>query len=228
MRSDPKPGATADALAYAYEGITAAVDGRPDDDLLRPTRCRGWLVTDLMQHLLLDAQRALVALATPAAGPADVDHAGYWARYPGAGDAGAANAHATWVRRAAAAYPRPSGVLAGWRDTAPAAVRAARAADPVGHVATQGHVLTVPDFLATLVTEAVVHHLDLVVDLTDAAPPGRAATDVALSTLEALAGGLPDAWGDVEALLKGTGRKPLTDGDRRLLGAAAERFPLLA
>ena len=213
----------ADALADAYDGLTAAVADRSDDDLLRPTRCRGWLVCDLLQHVLLDAQRALVTLATPADGPPDVDHAGYWTRTP----TGFSDGHATFVRRAAAAYARPSGVVAVWRDTAAAAVRAARAADPAGHVATQGHVLTVPDFLATLVTEAVVHHLDLLPDMPGAAGPGRAATDVALATLDALAGGLPGAWDPTEALLKSTGREPLTDADRALLGDAATRYPLL-
>jgi uncharacterized protein (TIGR03083 family) len=222
MRPDP-----VEALADAYDGITRVVADLPDTDLLRPTRCRGWLVADLLQHVLADAQRALVTFATPADGPPDVDHAGYWARNHAAGDPDASAAHAAWVRRTAAAYSRPSGVVAVWRDTAPAAVRAARAAGPATHVATQGHVLTVPDFVATLVTEAVVHHLDLVVDLPGAPPPGPAATQVALATLAVLAGGLPPAWDDAEALLKAAGREPLTDADRQALGARATRFPLL-
>jgi hypothetical protein len=37
----------------------------------RPTRCAGWSVGDLVFHVLADAQRALVAVATPAQPPPD-------------------------------------------------------------------------------------------------------------------------------------------------------------
>ncbi|GAA2216972.1 hypothetical protein ACFY2R_10175 [Micromonospora olivasterospora] len=113
---------------------------------------------------------------------------------------------------------------------APAAVRAAGAADPAGFVTTQGHVLCVPDLLATLTTEAVVHHLDLVVDLPDAVPPAELPVRVAVT---ALAGLLPDDavrpadWDDREFLLKAAGRVPLTDSDRLALGDAAGWFPLI-
>ncbi|WP_406106537.1 maleylpyruvate isomerase N-terminal domain-containing protein [Micromonospora globbae] len=217
-----------EAMAEAYEGVTAAVAGLTDADLQRPTRCRGWLVYDLLFHLLCDAQRALVTLTTPAAGPADVDDVSYWRAEPTDGD-GAAR-HARWVRRSAAAFDSPSGVVRIWCDTAPAAVRAATASDPGGFVATQGHVLRVPDFLATLTTEAVIHHLDLVVDLPDAPRPGPLATRVATATVDGLLSDdavRPSGWDDHEFLLKAAGRLPLTDRDRRELGEAAGWFPLL-
>ncbi|ROT33654.1 maleylpyruvate isomerase N-terminal domain-containing protein [Micromonospora sp. HM5-17] len=215
------------ALARTYAAITATVDGLADADLLRPTRCQGWFVVDLLFHLTLDAQRALVALATPADGPPDVDSVSYW-RHSGGGDA--SSRHAAWVRRCAAAFDRPSGVVRLWSDTAPAAVRAAGAADPAGHVATQGHVLTVPDFVATLVTEAVVHQLDLTVALPDAPAPDPAAVQVAVATLDGLLSDdavRPPDWSDVDYLLKATGRLPLTGHDRLVLGEAAGWFPLL-
>jgi hypothetical protein len=61
---------------------------------------------------------------------------------------------AWWVRRFTGAFLDGTGVVALWQETAPAAVRAAGRADPDGHVTTQGHVLAIPDFLATLATEA--------------------------------------------------------------------------
>ncbi|SBT49657.1 maleylpyruvate isomerase N-terminal domain-containing protein [Micromonospora auratinigra] len=217
------------ALAQAYDAITRVVTDLADADLQRPTRCRGWLVADLLFHVLCDAQRALVTLASPAAGPADVDDVSYWRGFPG-GDSDAGSRHAWWARRSAAAFDRPSGIVRIWSDTAPAAVRAAGAADPDGHVTTQGHVLRVPDFLATLTTEAVVHHLDLVVDLPDAPLPGAAATAVAVTTMDGLLSDdavRPAGWDDHEYVLKGAGRLPLTDRDRRDLGEAAGWFPLL-
>ncbi|MCM0674197.1 maleylpyruvate isomerase N-terminal domain-containing protein [Micromonospora phytophila] len=215
------------ALAQAYDGITRVVADLDDADLQRPTRCRGWVVADLVFHLLCDAQRALVALASPADGPPDVDDVSYWRSFPGSGDGAR---HAWWARRSAAAFDRPSSVVRLWADTAPAAVRAAGRADPAGCVTTQGHVLRVPDLLATLTTEAVVHHLDLVPDLPDAPLPGQLAVAVAVATMDGLLSDdavRPAGWDDHEYLLKATGRIPLTDRDNLELGEVAGWFPLL-
>lgn len=117
------------------------------------------------------------------------------------------------VRRSAAAFDRPTGIVRLWRETAPAAVRAAASADPEGYVTTQGHVLRVPDFLATLTTEAVVHHLDLTPELPDAPPPDPLAVRVAVATMDGLLSDdtvRPTGWDDHEFLLKATGRLPLT------------------
>ncbi|TDB72886.1 maleylpyruvate isomerase N-terminal domain-containing protein [Micromonospora sp. KC721] len=216
-----------EALTQAYQGITDVVSPLDDADLQRPTRCRGWLVADLLCHVLSDAQRALVALASPADGPPDVDDVSYWRSFPPGGDQAR---HAWRARRFAAAFDRPTGVVRLWCDTAPAAVRAAAAADPAGCVTTQGHVLRVPDLLATLTTEATVHHLDLVVDLPDAPRPGPLATAVAVATMDGLVSDeavRPAAWSDGDYLLKATGRVPLTDRERWELGEAAGWFPLL-
>ncbi|MGC4894251.1 maleylpyruvate isomerase N-terminal domain-containing protein [Micromonospora sp. DT31] len=218
-----------EALAQAYAGITAVLTPLDDAGLQRPTRCHGWLVADLLFHVLCDAQRALVALASPAPGPADQDDVSYWRAFtPGDDDASAR--HAWWARRSAAAFDRPTGVVRLWADTAPAAVRAATASDPDGYVTTQGHVLRVSHLLATLTTEAVVHHLDMVVDLPDAPRPAAEPTRVAVTTMDGLLSDeavRPAGWDDHEYLLKATGRAPLTDRDRFELGEAAGWFPLL-
>ncbi|TDB75999.1 maleylpyruvate isomerase N-terminal domain-containing protein [Micromonospora sp. KC723] len=221
------PIAQHEALAQAYQGITDVVSRLDDADLQRPTRCRGWLVADLLFHLLCDAQRALVALASPADGPPDVDDVSYWRSFPPGGDHAR---HAWWARLCAAAFDRPTGIVRLWCDTAPAAVRAATVADPSAHVTTQGRVLRVADLLATLTTEAVIHHLDLVVDLPDAPSPGPLATRVAVTTMDGLLSDeavRPAGWDDTEYLRKATGREPLTDRDRWELGEAAGWFPLL-
>ncbi|MBY8873606.1 maleylpyruvate isomerase N-terminal domain-containing protein [Micromonospora sp. PLK6-60] len=219
------------ALAQAYDGIIRVVTDCDDTDLQRPTRCHGWVVADLLFHLLCDAQRALVALASPADGPPDTDDVSYWRSFPAGDDRDAR--HAWWARRSAAAFDRPTEIVRHWCDTAPAAVRAAGAAvahRPDGCITTQGHVLRIPDFLATLTTEAVVHHLDLTVDLPAAPPPGQLATAVAVATMDGLLSDdavRPAGWDDAEYLRKATGREPLTERDRMELGEAAGWFPLL-
>ncbi|MFI5912186.1 maleylpyruvate isomerase N-terminal domain-containing protein [Dactylosporangium sp. NPDC051541] len=187
------------ALDRAYGGVTELVAALTPDDLLAPTRCRGWLVADVLFHLLSDAQRALVALHTPDPGPADTDHVSYWRSFPpGRGDDGWAN------RLAAAAFGGGTAITRLWLETAPAAVDAATRADPGGFARTQGKVLAVPDLVATFVLEAVVHHLDMTVAFPAAAPPARAAVELAGRTLADLAGEeLPIS---VEVVLEATGR----------------------
>jgi len=86
------------------------------------------------------------------------------------------------------------------------------------------------DAQRALVTEAVIHHLDLTASLPDAPAPAAAATAIAVSTMEGLAapGGLPAHWDDRAILLKGSGRAALDATDRRALGSGAALFPLLS
>lgn len=77
----------------------------------------------------------------------------------------------------------------------------AERAAPNDLIATQGHVLTVDDLLATLVVEATIHHLDITVDV-DAPGPGRTPVEVTLSTLTRLLGrATPDTWSSYEEQL---------------------------
>ena len=96
---------------------------------------------------------------------------------------------------------------------------------------TQGHVLTVADLLSTLVVEATVHHLDLVVDLPADRPGVRPLPEslaLARGVLEGLYGGpLPEAWDDETCVLKGTGRVRLTAADEELLDGGSGGLPLL-
>jgi hypothetical protein len=200
---------------------------------MRPAGCAGWAVTDVLFHQLLDAQRALVAFATPVTEPPDRDDVTYWAEFtPQAGEAGAraragAAAHARFVRVAASAY-QPGTLPRVWSETAAAAGRAARACQAVA-VATQGHVLRPVDFTATLVVETAVHYLDLTADLPSAPPPDPAPLALVRRVLDGLLGHpLPAGWDDAAAALKGTGRVPLTDEDRAVLGPLAGRIPLFS
>jgi hypothetical protein len=91
-------------------------------------------------------------------------------------------------------------------------------------VATQGHVLRPADFTATLAVETAVHYLDLTVDLPSSPPPDPVSLTLVRRVLEGLLGSpLPASWGDASAAVKGTGRVSLTDEDRAVLGALADR-----
>ena len=70
-------------LSATYRAVTDLVAGRTDRDFDRPTRCEGLAVGPLLFHLLLNAQRALMAFASPGDPHADRDFASYWEDFPG-------------------------------------------------------------------------------------------------------------------------------------------------
>ncbi|QNG39258.1 hypothetical protein F1C76_14480 [Geodermatophilaceae bacterium NBWT11] len=76
-------------LRRAYGDLGGLLAELTPDQAWTPTGCRGWAVLDLVQHLLHDARRGLVALCTPATGPADTDAVEYWRAWqPEPGDGG--------------------------------------------------------------------------------------------------------------------------------------------
>src|SRR5687768_2547455 len=86
-------------LRTAYRDVVELLASLSDDDAFTPTGCAGWAVVDLTYHLLGDARRALVAMATPADAPPDTTAVDCWrpdrASRPG-------DADELWAIRAAA------------------------------------------------------------------------------------------------------------------------------
>lgn len=214
-------------LRESYEALMAVVEPLGDEESWVPTACTGWAARDLVFHCLGDAQRALVALHTPASGPADRDAVTYWRDWA-PDPAGAANGR-RWSRVGASMFLYFRQLRALYLETAAAAVRAAAATDPELRVATQGHVLTAADLMTTLAVEASIHHLDLVPHLPGA--PGPSATGLAAvrTTLDGLLGRpVPLDWTDEHYARAATGRAPLTETERRSLGPDADRLPLFS
>lgn len=213
-------------MAASYRAVTDDLEKLGEDALARPSGCHGWSRVDLLFHLLLDAQRALVAFATPADGAADVDFVSYWTPFRPGADGYAA--HARFVRRVASSYRSDLVIAAQWAETAAAATRVAALLPADVHVATQGHVLSAADFLATLAVEATIHHLDLVAGDESLAGPSREGLAVTRETLDGILGEpVPVGWAEREYALKASGRAELTAEDRASLGVLAVRFPLL-
>lgn len=219
--------AVEDVLESAYQDITTVADSLDDAELMRPSRCVGWAIGDVLYHQLLDARRALRTFASPSAGTPDVNYVTYWRHYAPDQGADESAAHARHVRIVAAAYP-PGALAWEWRETSAAACRAARAC-PHQAVTTQGLVLTTTDFIATVATEAAVHYLDLTVSLTDdqVPPPDPAALALVRQVLDGLLGTpMPGGWDDQTYALKGTGRLAVTEQERAAIGELAGRLPL--
>ncbi|MET9082208.1 maleylpyruvate isomerase N-terminal domain-containing protein [Streptomyces sp. NPDC004237] len=214
-----------DLFSQAWTALRAAVAGLPDEDFGRPSGCTGWLVRDLVCHLVIDAQDVLITLATPAGAEPTRTAVTYWevsAERPTGEDP----LDALTVRLAAA-YEDPGLLKFHLDDVGSAAGRAARLADPAARVGTRDQVLTVADYLSAYVLEWTLHHLDLVAHLPSAPRPPAQTLAAARAMLEEIAGvAFPASLSDPDALLTGTGRRAPTDAEKAALGGLAAGIPL--
>ncbi|MFI9778204.1 maleylpyruvate isomerase N-terminal domain-containing protein [Streptomyces sp. NPDC051956] len=216
-------------FSRSWTALRTAVAELPDEDFERPSGCTGWLVRDLVCHLVIGAQDVLITLVTPAESEATVDAVTYWGIVePPTGE----DPLDALVPRLAAAYGEPRWLKFHLDDVGSAAGRAARLADPAARVSTRDEVLTVGDFLSAYVLEWTLHHLDLIAHLPSAArlpaePPAEALAAVR-ATLEKIAGTpFPSSFSDKDALLIGTGRRTPTDEEKAALGDFVARLPLV-
>lgn len=206
--------------------MRTAVAGLSDVDFAQPCGCTGWLVRDLVCHLIIDAQDVLITLVTPTEKKPTRNAATYWdiAETPPTG----ADPLDALIVRLAAAYGEPRLLELHLDDVGSAAGRAAALADPDQRVSTRDEVLTVGDYLTAYVLEWTLHHLDLVACLPDAAQPPAAGLTRSRELLEDIAGtAFPASFSDRDALLVGTGRRPATDEETAALGELAAKLPLV-
>ncbi|MEV0387733.1 maleylpyruvate isomerase N-terminal domain-containing protein [Nonomuraea sp. NPDC050643] len=215
-----------DLFSRSWTALRTAVAELRDEDFARPSGCAGWLVRDLVCHLVIDAQDVLITLATPAATEPTRDAVTYWevAETPPTGD----DPLDALTVRLAAAYGEPWLLRFHLDDVGSAAGRAAGLADPGLRVGTRDEVLTVGDYLSAYVLEWTLHHLDLIACLPDAAEPPAEGLARSREMLEKIAGtAFPTSFSDKDALLVGTGRRVPTDAERAALGELAARVPLV-
>lgn len=206
--------------------MRTAVAELPDEDFARPSGCAGWLVRDLVCHLVIDAQDVLITLVTPADAEPTRDAVSYWevADTPPTGD----DPLDALTVRLAAAYEDPWLLKFHLDDVGSAAGRAAGLADPALRVGTRDVVLTAGDYLSAYVMEWTLHHLDLIAHLPGAADPPAESLAGAREMLERIAGAaFPASWSDKDTLLVGTGRRAPTAGEQADLGELAAKLPLV-
>lgn len=215
-----------DLFSRSWTALRAAVAELPDDAYARPSGCTGWLVRDLVCHLVIDAQDVLITLVTPAESEPTVDAVTYWKLVdPPTGE----DPLDALIPRLAAAYRDPRLLAFHLDDVGSAAGRAAELADPSARVGTQGEVLTVRDYLSAYVLEWTLHHLDLLAHLPPG-PPEPPAECLAASrrTFERIAGArFPDGWSDAAVLAVGTGRRAPTAAQRAELGDLGRALPFV-
>ncbi|MFF7265679.1 maleylpyruvate isomerase N-terminal domain-containing protein [Streptomyces sp. NPDC008159] len=215
-----------DLFSRSWAALRAAVAGLPDEDFARPSGCAGWLVRDLVCHLVVDAQDVLITLVTPDDAEPTADAVTYWSvtREPPSGD----DPLDALIVRLAAAYEEPGLLRFHLDDVGSAAGRAAGLADPGLRVSTQDKVLTVGDYLTAYVLEWTLHHLDLTAHLPDVPGPPAETLAHSRAMLERIAGTtFPASFTDEDVLLVGTGRRRPTEAERAALGEGAARLPFV-
>ncbi|QFQ96804.1 maleylpyruvate isomerase family protein [Streptomyces phaeolivaceus] len=224
-----------DLFSPSWAALRTAVADLTDKDFEQPSGCAGWLVRDLVCHLIIDAQDVLITLVTPAATDAapTADATTYWhvTHEPPAAE----DPLASLTVRLAAAYEDMALLTFHLDDVGSAAARAAELADPAARVTTQNQILTVEDYLTAYVLEWTLHHLDLTAHLpTRQGPspttPGPSPESLAHSrtALERIAGtAFPGSLTDEDALLIGTGRRAPSDTERAELGLLEGKLPLV-
>ncbi|MFC4492906.1 maleylpyruvate isomerase N-terminal domain-containing protein [Streptomyces ovatisporus] len=214
-----------DLFSHTWTALRRAVAELPDEDFARPSGCTGWLVRDLVCHLVIDAQDVLITLVTPAGTPPTVNASTYW-KVEDRPPTGEDPLDALTVRLAAA-YEEPRLLKFHLDDVGSAAGRAAELADHGVRVSTRDEVLTVGDYLTAYVLEWTLHHLDLVAHLPDAAGPPAEGLARSRALLEEIAGAaFPASFTDRDALLVGTGRRAPTGEEKAELGEQAAKLPL--
>lgn len=197
------------AFTDALDGLAALLDHLDDDALHARSRCRGWLVGDVLAHLHLGLIEMLAGFPQRTDRPADTDMASYWTKPLPESDL-PGWAHVRFARALASSYARPTGQLPHVRTTVRGLRRLVADLDTGYRVEFQGHVLEVPDFLASWVVEVAVHHLDMTVELPDAPGPPASGPAVVRETVArlvpdpAVLDGHDDRW----VTLAGTGREP--------------------
>jgi hypothetical protein len=213
-------------FSRSWAALRAVVADLDDEDFAQPSGCTGWLVRDLVCHLIIDAQDVLITLATPADAEPTRDEVSYWdiADKPPSGD----DPLDALTVRLAAAYEQPRLLKFHLDDVGAAAGRAAELADPHLRVSTRDQVLTTVDYLSAYVMEWTLHHLDLIAYLAHAAEPPAQGLARSREMLERIAGdAFPASFSDTDVLLIGTGRRSPTGAEKAELGELATKLPLI-
>lgn len=197
-----------------------------DAEWALPTRCDPLVVRELAAHMLRGAMRLLELADTPVEGEAEKDAVTY-CRYDGVAEA------PMIARRAREAAEGRSGaqIASAWTSDWPEAIAAAKALGE--HVMVPSPVdgarMLMTEYAKTRVLEVTIHTLDVRHALGLSPDPTADGIETTCGILRGLLGTDLRVLGvdDIRFALTATGREPLDDAERDLLGPLADLFPLL-
>jgi uncharacterized protein (TIGR03083 family) len=219
------------ALRDECEAVSEIVKVLDESDFARPTRCPEWNLKELFAHILRDVDRINAGLDNPPPDAVTHDAVSYFGSYDGTPGGAAATGVAMRSKELAASFPSGAALVDAWNDTWPKTLTRAAAADPALLVVTFGPAMRLDEYLKTRVLEVTVHRMDL----EDALGVRGWGTDSAVSIVDDILVGLLGTepprsleWDVVDFIETGTGRRVLTDAERKKLGVRmSKKFPLL-
>lgn len=219
------------ALRDECEAVSELVQVLDESDFATPTRCSEWNLKELFAHIVRDVDRINTALGSEPPARVTHDASTYFRSYdatPGGADAMGV---AQRSKDLAAEYSTGAALVEAWNDLWPRTLERAADADRARIVVTFGPALTFDEYLKTRVLEVTVHRMDL----EDALGERGWGTDSAVSIVDDILVGLLGTepprsldWDVVDFIEAGTGRRALTDAERKKLGIRlSKKFPLL-
>jgi len=213
-----------DALAREVGSVGQLLHTLKPKQWEQPTRCPPMNVRELASHMLRGAVRIEEMLD---AGPVDAeperDGITYFQSVTVSGEI---------VKRAEEASASfPQDLAKAWDLEWTKALQRARMyinEDPV--LRNVYGLMRLSEYLKTRCVEVVIHHLDLDDALGRKPHPDHAALEIVGDVLRGLLGTdlRPVGVEDVRFALIGTGRAPLNDEERQMLGPLAQKFPLFS
>jgi uncharacterized protein (TIGR03083 family) len=203
-----------------------------DADFGRPTRCPEWNLKELFAHLYRDVDRIGVYLDAEPPAAATHDSVTYFSSFDGTPGGPAATGVAERSKELAARFASGRELTRAWDAMWPATLGRASGERPDRLVMTFGPALTIGEYVKTRVLEVTVHRMDL----EDALGVRGWGTDSAVSIVDDILVGLLGTepprsldWDVVDFIETATGRRRLTDAERKKLGVRlSKRFPLLS
>lgn len=123
-----------DLFGRSWAALREVVADLADENFQKPCGCTGWLIRDLVCHLIIDAQDVLITLVTPSDCPPTRNSVTYWEVVE---SLPADDPLDALIPRLAAAYGDPSLLKFHLDDVGSAAGRAGELADPDALVSTR-------------------------------------------------------------------------------------------
>lgn len=219
------------ALAAECDAFTAALGTIGAGDWSRTTNCPPWNVTELVAHAYGSTMVDPSRMRTPAKDAPTIEAADYYRRDERNTVEYRSDNVDRW-QRFATRFASGREIVDACRRDWPRMIETLRGEDPGRLVAMTWHAaMTLDDYLVSRVIGVAAHGVDLAITLDRPRWTTSDALDVARPALVSLLGEEPpDAlgWTDQDLLETGTGRRPLTDDEREILGPRADAFPLLS
>lgn len=220
-----------DALAAECDVFVAAARRIEPDEWAVVTNCPPWDVKELIAHVYGSTVVVPSRLLPPIEDAPMIEAADYYRRDE-RGTVAYRSGNVDRWRQFAAAFASGEEIVQACERDWSSMIEALRAEDPSRLIGMSWHAsMPLDDFLVSRVIGVAAHGIDLSITLERPRKTTPEALAVARPAFVSLLGAEPpDAllWSDQDLLEFGTGRRPLGDHARAILGPLAARFPLLS